>query len=159
MKYKCIKSYWQYDVQIMDIGDIVVLDKDRLYNINRKVEYTLYNKDEVRDCLEIISDEVYQSSKIQHKDDSKLFEEITKTMTNIFKKKNNDYGNSFEESLNEEGLTASRIRIGDKWNRFKTLSKGKKIEVKDESIRDTLVDMANYCIMTVMWLDKQNGNI
>lgn len=76
-------------------------------------------------------------------------------MVEVFKKKNHDYGNSFEESLNEEGLAASRIRIGDKWRRFKTLSKGEKAQVNDESLRDTLLDMANYAIMTVMWLDKQ----
>ena len=76
-------------------------------------------------------------------------------MVEVFKKKNHDYGNSFEESLNEEGLAASRIRIGDKWRRFKTLSKGEKAQVNDESLRDTLLYMANYAIMTVMWLDKQ----
>ena len=160
MKYKCIKPYWQHDVQIMDMGDIVVLDKDRLYNINRGVDYTLYNKDEVRDCLEIISDELYISPNIHRKSDPELFEDITKVMVDIFKKKNHDYGNSFEQSLNEEGLAASRIRMGDKWNRYKTLSRPRMdAQVNDESIRDTLLDLANYAIMTVIWLDKQNGNV
>ena len=46
------------------------------------------------------------------------------------------------------------IRISDKVNRFKTLIKAKG-QVNDESIRDTLIDTANYCIMTVMELDKE----
>lgn len=48
-----------------------------------------------------------------------------------------------------------RIRLGDKFNRFKTLSKGSEQKVSDESIRDTLLDLANYAIMTVMELDLE----
>lgn len=84
------------------------------------------------------------------------FKELTKKMAETYERKNHDYGNSFEVSMNEEGLAAARIRLGDKWLRFKQLSKGKEALVKDESIRDTLLDMANYCIMTVMWMDNQN---
>lgn len=83
------------------------------------------------------------------------FKEIVKGMIETFARKNHDYGNSFESSCNEEGLAAARIRLGDKWLRFKKLSKGDEALVKDESIRDTLLDMANYCVMTVMWMDNQ----
>lgn len=87
--------------------------------------------------------------------DEDRFKIITTDLYTTFCKKNHDYGNSFEQSLNEEGLAASRVRIGDKWNRYKTLSKGEVAQV-NESIIDTLLDMANYSIMTVMWLQK-NG--
>lgn len=84
---------------------------------------------------------------------------ITTNMAKTYAAKNHDYGDSFEQSLDEEGLAASRIRMGDKWNRYKTLSKTKDIKVKDESIKDTLLDLANYAIMTVMWLNKrETGN-
>ena len=46
-----------------------------------------------------------------------------------------------------------RIRRGDKLARFKSLTKSEVQEVKDESIRDTLIDLANYAIMTVLELD------
>ena len=54
----------------------------------------------------------------------------------------------------------SRIRLSDKFNRFKTLSRGTEAAVKDESIRDTLIDLANYAIMTVLEMDdaKQEAN-
>lgn len=90
-------------------------------------------------------------------DNVQSFMDITTNMAKTYAAKNHDYGNSFEQSLDEEGLAASRIRMGDKWNRYKTLSKTKDIEVKDESIKDTLLDMANYAIMTVMWMDKKLG--
>lgn len=50
-----------------------------------------------------------------------------------------------------------RIRLGDKLARFKSLTKSGVQEVKDESIRDTLIDLANYAIMTVLELDDQKA--
>lgn len=47
----------------------------------------------------------------------------------------------------------ARIRLGDKFSRFKTLSKNADQRVADESIRDTLLDLANYAIMTVLEMD------
>lgn len=88
-------------------------------------------------------------------DNVRQFMSITNNMTKIYAAKNHDYGDSFEQSLDEEGMAASRIRMGDKWNRYKTLSKTKDIKVKDESIKDTLLDLANYAIMTVMWMNKK----
>lgn len=83
------------------------------------------------------------------------FSDITTNMLKTYIAKNHDYGNSFGESLDEFGLVASVVRLGDKMNRIKSLIK-KEAQVKDESIKDTLLDMANYAIMTVMWMNKQN---
>lgn len=89
-------------------------------------------------------------------DSVEQFMSITQDMTKTYAAKNHDYGNSFEESLDEFGLVASVVRLGDKMNRIKSLIK-KEAQVKDESIKDTLLDMANYAIMTVMWMDKKSG--
>ena len=93
---------------------------------------------------------------VKYSDDSEAFMGVTSRMLEIFNRKNHDYGNSFEQSLDEEGLAASRIRMGDKWNRYKTLSRGNENQVKDESLEDTLLDLANYSIMTLMWLNKKH---
>ena len=63
------------------------------------------------------------------------------------------HGDSFHQTFTEEGMAMSRIRLGDKLARFKSLTKSGVQEVKDESIRDTLIDLANYAIMTVLELD------
>lgn len=84
------------------------------------------------------------------------FTEITSNMAKTYAAKNHDYGNSFEQSLDKFGLVASVVRLGDKMNRIESLTK-KESQVKDESIKDTLLDMANYAIMTVMWMDKKSG--
>lgn len=68
--------------------------------------------------------------------------------------KNTDYGNSFSETFERFGLTAPIVRMWDKLQRVETLSK-QAARVRDESIRDTLLDLANYAIMTVLELDKR----
>lgn len=82
----------------------------------------------------------------------KIFRRICAEMISVYHDKNLDYGNSFGESVEEFGLTASVIRIGDKYRRLKALAT-KQPRVKDESVKDTLLDMANYAIMTLIELE------
>lgn len=96
----------------------------------------------------------HSGSKPKLNDNVEQFMSITQNMTKTYAAKNHDYGNSFEQSLDEFGLVASVIRIGDKMNRIKSLIK-KEAQVKDESIKDTLLDLASYSVMTLMWLNKQ----
>lgn len=84
------------------------------------------------------------------------FESVIKEMIDTYKRKNSDYGNSFDKSLDKFGLIASVVRLNDKFNRIEQLIQNKEQQVKDESIRDTFMDMANYCAMTVAWMDQQN---
>ena len=74
-------------------------------------------------------------------------------LNQLYARKNADYGDAFHLTFVEEGLAMSRIRLSDKLNRFKTLSRGAGQNVADESIRDTLMDLANYALMTVMELN------
>nr|DAS39659.1 MAG TPA: Nucleotide modification associated domain 1 [Caudoviricetes sp.] len=75
-------------------------------------------------------------------------------MAKTYKAKNHDYGNSFDNTCDLFGITAAIVRMYDKMQRIITLSKTESY-VKDERIEDTLLDLANYCIMTLMYL--QNG--
>ena len=63
-----------------------------------------------------------------------------------YKAKNADYGDSFAK-LREEYPEAICIRLTDKLGRLKTLMRGSEQQVHDESIDDTLLDLANYAIM------------
>lgn len=83
------------------------------------------------------------------------FKKMTAKMAELYEEKNRNYGNSFDKSLDEDGLLVSKIRLGDKYNRFSSLLKQKSEGTSDESIVDTLVDLANYAIMTVMWMKDQ----
>lgn len=77
---------------------------------------------------------------------------------NLFVRKNHDYGDSFHLTYLEEGMAMPRIRLSDKFNRFKTLSRTKRQDVTDESLRDTLIDLANYSIMTILEMDLEGDN-
>ena len=79
-------------------------------------------------------------------------------LNDLYTRKNHDYGDSFHISYLEEGMAMARIRLSDKLSRFKILSKASAQQVQDESMRDTLLDLANYAIMTVMEMDGQYGN-
>ena len=80
--------------------------------------------------------------------------DICKHLNQVYEYKNHDYGDSFHGTFVEEGMAMARIRLSDKLGRFKKLSReGSKQKVNDESIRDTLLDLANYAIMTVMEMD------
>lgn len=84
------------------------------------------------------------------------FREITDYMYQIYEKKNADYGDSFSKTYDEFGLTASAIRINDKTERFKKLIK-QDAQVQDESIKDTLLDLANYAVLTLMEMSKREA--
>lgn len=83
------------------------------------------------------------------------FASITTELFDTYKKKNCDYGDSFTKSLDEWGLQAAAVRMDDKMNRFKNIIQNGSIKVKDETLIDTLKDLANYCIMTVIYLETK----
>jgi hypothetical protein len=118
-----------------------------------------------------------QNTDMEKKENKKETDEITKSIDEFmahhvefcsfcailhemgvtFYKKNHDYGNSFNKSMDEFGITAAVVRMSDKMERLKTLSKTD-AKVADEKIEDTLLDLANYAVMTVMYLrGKKDG--
>lgn len=83
------------------------------------------------------------------------FSGILKEMQELYLKKNHDYGNSFSETIQEFGFTPAIARINDKLKRVKQMVGRKPMQIK-ESMRDNLIDIANYCILTIIELDNQN---
>ena len=77
-----------------------------------------------------------------------VFREITGKMADVYAAKNHDYGNSFLFTR-ERYPNAILIRLFDKLNRLDTLIGGESAKV-DESIDDTLVDLANYAVMELV---------
>jgi hypothetical protein len=81
--------------------------------------------------------------------------QICDKLNETYIQKNKAYGNSFSDTFEKLGLISAVTRITDKHNRLVNLATNKDIDIGDESIRDTLLDMANYCIMTVMEIDRK----
>lgn len=78
---------------------------------------------------------------------------ITSQMIEILTKKNKDYAGTID-NISLTGLNGVSVRILDKAVRAHSLiNSGKESEIKEESLRDTLIDLANYCIIGTMLLD------
>lgn len=83
----------------------------------------------------------------------KNLELIAKEMTDLLIKKNEAYGNAFEDDLNEWGLQPSAIQMGHKMKRIKSLLKGDKCD-NGESIKDSITDLVGYGLLTLEWLSR-----
>ena len=86
----------------------------------------------------------------------KQFNELAQIMCELYEKKNADYGDSFNISLDKYGIIAALTRISDKFNRIENLTLNQNKKVEDEKVEDTLIDLANYAMMTVLWIKKNN---
>jgi hypothetical protein len=70
----------------------------------------------------------------------------------LFTKKNIDYGDAFAKY----GVIGVLMRIEDKIQRSLSITKNGVNLIKDESIKDTLLDLHNYAAMALMLLDEEN---
>ena len=86
-------------------------------------------------------------------------QEICDEIHSTWEQKNAAYGDSFHQLYKDLGIISAVTQITHKYNRLKTLAKDKNNDIStgDESIIDTLLDMANYCIMTVMEIERENN--
>ena len=78
-------------------------------------------------------------------------ETIQKEGLELFKKKNADYGDAFAKY----GVIGVLMRIEDKIQRSLSITKNGVNLVKDENIRDTLLDLHNYAAMGLMLIDEE----
>ena len=85
-----------------------------------------------------------------------MFECITNQMTKTFACKRHDYGKTTEETFNRFGPVSMLTRMYDKLGRLENLLVNN-IEpyVYGEKVEDTLLDLANYAIITIMELRKR----
>lgn len=97
----------------------------------------------------------------------KEFDKIIKRMGDIYRAKHHDYGQSTKDTFRRYGPVSMAVRMRDKLNRFDRLiefAQKDENSFVDESIYDTLIDLANYAIITMIeykdaMIDgKQNEN-
>lgn len=87
-----------------------------------------------------------------------LHSRICTSLNALYERKNHDYGDSFGKSFKEYGMAMPCIRLEDKLNRLKALTRNGNQQVSDESIDDTLMDLANYAIMTLVERRLEDGD-
>ncbi len=88
---------------------------------------------------------------------------LAEKLSELYERKNHDYGDVWNDELDLFGLLPFRIRIWEKLRRAVTLlSAPEEQKVSDESVFDTFSDITNYCVMTAMWMnarEKSNNPI
>ena len=122
-----------------------------LNNLIRKRRKRLMMTDEKRKAMAESGRKALMA--LEKKDYAPSFADILKEMQELYNKKNADYGNSFSETIQEFGFTPAIARINDKFKRVKKMVKDEKMLV-NESMRDNLMDIANYCVLTIIELDR-----
>lgn len=87
-------------------------------------------------------------------------EKVADELADLLRRKNEAYGDSFHQQWQKYGLVSALIRMDDKMARLQNLSKSGEWEANGESIRDTLMDLAGYALLSVMESDdaKRYGN-
>ena len=90
------------------------------------------------------------------------FHELVKQMSELHSKKNHDYAGE-EKPLNNlrevEGMgipawVGVGVRISDKYTRMKNFIKNRKFEFKEESFKDTMLDMAVYDLLCIILFEE-----
>ncbi len=90
-------------------------------------------------------------------DPKNVFSQYTDKLANVLQSKNDAYGDSFTKSIDEDGLLVLKIRLGDKFNRISSLIKKGELKENDESLEDTLLDMAGYAILGLKYLEEHKN--
>ena len=131
--------------------------------LDRAIDYLVVEalcNDSLRKCLESINQYLKEVHPKEgepvadpNKEDADRFKEITDKMFETFKAKNHDYGSSFSNLFKECGMTYAYGHMAEKLERVKSLMKDE-AKVKGEGMKDSLLDLANYAILTVMEIDK-----
>jgi len=85
--------------------------------------------------------------------------ELIAKMAELHSRKNRDYGGGnplgnflHARSLGVDPFTGILVRLSDKWSRICSLVRTNERHVKDESIEDTLLDLANYALLALVLL-------
>ena len=82
------------------------------------------------------------------------FKEIADELSNLYKDKNTNYGNSFGELYEDLGPISGLVPLHNKLNRLKHLITTENKDNKFESIEDTIKDLASYAIMNLIEFEK-----
>ena len=88
---------------------------------------------------------------------SNPFKDYTNHLAEVLQEKNDAYGDSFTKSVDKFGKTVIAVRLSDKFNRICNLIKRGEDKENDESLEDTLLDMAGYAILGLKYL-KEHEN-
>lgn len=140
------------------VDSIEYIDRDGDYHLATYDNPYVWNKDMVELVTPIeraASTKELAQAKMDRLD---IYQYILNNLEETYKNKNNDYGNSVADTYEKFGDLSFLVRITDKYNRLLTLcdSNAPDQKVKDEKIDDTILDLANYCLLWLVEKEYKN---
>lgn len=127
---------------------IEYIDKEGDYHLANDNNPYVWNKDMLEPALTV------KQAKMDRLD---IYQYILNNLEETYKNKNNDYGNSVADTYEKFGDLSFLVRITDKYNRLLTLcNPNNEQKVKDEKIDDTILDLANYCLLWLVEKEYKN---
>lgn len=130
------------------VDTIEYIDKEGDYHLANDNNPYVWNKDMLEPALTV------KQTKIDRMD---IYQYILNNLEETYKNKNNDYGNSVADTYKKFGDLSFLVRITDKYNRLLTLcNPNNEQKVKDEKIDDTILDLANYCLLWLVEKEYKN---
>jgi hypothetical protein len=105
----------------------------------------------------VSSIDIAKGEKEMEKNKYDRHEELCKDLNSTYRKKNVAYGDAFGRTFQKYGMISALTRMSDKWNRIEALSLGAENQITDESILDTLKDLACYCLMTIVEMEEKKN--
>ena len=94
---------------------------------------------------------------IEYNSKVERFKQLTGEMAALYARKNKDYGDSFTEMYREWGAMYPMSRMQEKLRRATQILRSGEAQVTEEKVTDTLLDLANYALMTILELKEDNG--
>lgn len=152
------------------IDSITISDYDTLIEILESFVYKDQSERPRVTIIELESFDLSQDNSYQYEFDDEpdhndecsdnpqwqFHKQLLDDLHDTYIRKNYDYGDSFGKSIDEWGYISAIVRMSDKWNRLTEIFKDGEAQVSDETVEDTLLDLANYALMTVMKLREDN---
>lgn len=130
------------------VDTIEYIDKEGDYLLANDNNPYVWNKDMLEPALTV------KQAKMDRLD---IYQYILNNLEETYKNKNNDYGNSVADTYKKFGDLSFLVRITDKYNRLLTLcNPNNEQKVKDEKIDDTILDLANYCLLWLVEKEYKN---
>ena len=113
-----------------------------------KIDYILQY---IMDLFKNLNLELEETSTTNNERISQM-QSIQNESLELFKRKNQDYGDAFANY----GVIGVLVRMGDKIARLQSITTKSVSLVDSESLRDTLIDLHNYSAMAIMLLDEDD---
>lgn len=113
----------------------------------------------IREIPVLSIEELVVNTNVVVDEDMVIHKQLLDKLHEVIKAKRSDYGDSFGKQYSEYGILSALIRLEDKLNRLKSLTVGgKKQQVSDESVYDTVLDLNGYSSLLLLQLEKDKIN-